>query len=161
MVFDRFRSSNVNVKMRSLQLVSAEVFGACLQRSVTVAESRAPDSCHCNTPNCPGWAFHDDDDENFFHCPVCLAINCLTCHACHQSQTCRQYQTALREAAATDADNDAAARTQGVIQVRRIRAESCNGPFGPFSARSPNHVVYHRIVKKKMFKIKFEQLYAI
>ncbi|XP_075733606.1 ranBP-type and C3HC4-type zinc finger-containing protein 1 isoform X7 [Rhipicephalus microplus] len=75
-------------------LVSPEVYEHHLSRSVKTAESQAPNSFHCKTPDCPGWCMLEDN-VNTFMCPVCGHQNCLTCRAIHEGKNCLQYQDEL------------------------------------------------------------------
>ena len=84
-----------------------------LDRSLNTAESRAANSFHCKTPNCRGWCEYEDD-VNWFRCPICAKLNCLTCKAIHEGQTCKEYQEDLR----IRAENDVAAKkTQQMLEV--------------------------------------------
>ncbi|GFO38633.1 ranbp-type and c3hc4-type Zinc finger-containing protein 1 [Plakobranchus ocellatus] len=82
-------------------LVPEELFFKFLQRGLDQAESQTENSYHCKTANCPGWCVYEDA-VNFFTCPVCEKMNCLTCKAIHQGQNCQQYQDELRIMASND-----------------------------------------------------------
>lgn len=66
-----------------------------LQRSLILAESQAPNSYHCATPNCAGWCLYEDE-VNTFYCATCQHWNCLTCRAIHEKMDCIQYQRKMK-----------------------------------------------------------------
>lgn len=76
-------------------LVSDEVYQKHLQRSLILAESQAPNSYHCATPNCAGWCLYEDE-VNMFYCATCQHWNCLTCRAIHEKMDCIQYQRKMK-----------------------------------------------------------------
>ncbi|XP_064466826.1 uncharacterized protein LOC135377970 [Ornithodoros turicata] len=75
-------------------LVPPGVYETHLTRSMKTAESQAPNSFHCKTPDCPGWCVLEDN-VNVFLCPVCKHTNCLTCRVIHEGKNCLQYQDEL------------------------------------------------------------------
>ena len=95
------------------QLLSEESFQKYLERGLRRAESSAANSFHCKTTDCRGFCFYEDNN-NFFNCPLCKRINCLTCKAIHEGIDCKQYQEDLK----TRAQNDVSARqTQETLEV--------------------------------------------
>ena len=97
-----------------MQLLNENDFQKYLFRSLVTAESKAPDSFHCQTPNCHGWCVYDDE-VNDFDCPVCNEKNCLTCKALHHPVDCKKYQNDLKRMAAND---EASRKTQEYLDVR-------------------------------------------
>ncbi|GAB1602048.1 -type and C3HC4-type zinc finger-containing 1 isoform X1 [Argonauta hians] len=92
-------------------LVSDEVFRRYLHLGIQQAESTINNSYHCKTPNCRGWCIYEDD-VNFFHCPVCQHINCLTCKAIHEGKNCKEFQDDLNRASR---QNSNAERTKAYL----------------------------------------------
>lgn len=85
-------SCDAILQFREVQsLVPEDVFEKLLWKSLKVAESTSGNSFHCCTPNCNAWCEYDDD-VNQFNCPLCRAVNCITCRTIHHPKTCKQYQ---------------------------------------------------------------------
>ncbi|XP_063951124.1 ranBP-type and C3HC4-type zinc finger-containing protein 1-like isoform X1 [Lytechinus pictus] len=106
-------------------LLSEEDFQKYLERGLRRAESSASDSFHCKTTDCRGFCFYDDD-LNFFDCPLCRKINCLTCKAIHEGINCKQYQEDLK----IRAQNDVTARqTQQALEELVQSGEAMKCPF--------------------------------
>ncbi|XP_030840630.1 ranBP-type and C3HC4-type zinc finger-containing protein 1 isoform X2 [Strongylocentrotus purpuratus] len=104
-------------------LLSEENFQKYLERGLRRAESSAANSFHCKTTDCRGFCFYEDNN-NFFNCPLCKRLNCLTCKAIHEGIDCKQYQEDLK----TRAQNDVSARqTQETLEelVRSGEAMKC------------------------------------
>ncbi|KAM6454646.1 sharpin isoform 3-T3 [Liasis olivaceus] len=105
-------------------LVAWEEYERFLERRLAVAESRAQNSYHCQTADCPGWCIYEDD-VNEFRCPICWALNCLVCKAIHEGMNCKQYQDKLQ----SQAHNDAAARkTSNMLKMLVQLGEAMHCP---------------------------------
>lgn len=65
-------------EMRSL--ITDEVYGAHLARSISQAEAVIANSFHCKAPDCVGWA-EIDEQVTQFRCPVCNKTSCVKCNA--------------------------------------------------------------------------------
>ncbi|XP_047987793.1 uncharacterized protein LOC125227504 [Leguminivora glycinivorella] len=76
-------------------LVSPEDYERWLAKGLAAAESGARNAFHCRTTDCQGWAMCDPDVARF-HCPVCDVINCVTCQAIHENETCAEYRAKQR-----------------------------------------------------------------
>ncbi|XP_063358790.1 uncharacterized protein LOC134648234 [Cydia amplana] len=72
-------------------LVSPEEYERWLAKGLSAAESGARNAFHCRTADCQGWAMCDPDVTRFL-CPVCDVINCVTCQAIHENETCEEYR---------------------------------------------------------------------
>ncbi|XP_063617503.1 E3 ubiquitin-protein ligase lubel-like [Cydia splendana] len=72
-------------------LVSPEEYERWLAKGLAAAESGARNAFHCRTADCQGWAMCDPDVKRFL-CPVCDVINCVTCQAIHENETCEEYR---------------------------------------------------------------------
>lgn len=71
-------------------LITEEVLNARNDRSVSQAEAGIPNSFHCKTPDCIGWAEIDAGVANFL-CPVCTKTTCIACKAVHEGRSCQDY----------------------------------------------------------------------
>lgn len=60
------------------QLLTEEEHQRFLEMRLSIAESRAEHSFHCQTPNCRGWCVYEDE-VNEFHCELCDETNCILC----------------------------------------------------------------------------------
>ncbi|GAB6020316.1 RanBP-type and C3HC4-type zinc finger-containing protein 1 [Chamberlinius hualienensis] len=105
-------------------LVPPDVFERYLRRSIATAESQAPNSFHCKTPDCPGWCLYADN-ANEFLCPSCGRLNCITCRVIHEGMNCRQYQDELAVRARTD---DEAKKTKEAIDQMVQKGEAMKCP---------------------------------
>lgn len=86
-------------------LLTPEEHQRFLEMRLSIAESRAEHSFHCQTPNCPGWCIYEDE-VNEFYCETCKETNCILCRAIHNDMNCKDYQDDLR----IRAENDLAAQ---------------------------------------------------
>lgn len=134
----RFTSNFINF---FYQLLSAEDFNKFLNRSLATAESQAPNSFHCKTPNCQGWCVYEDN-VNTFYCPVCTKPNCLTCKAIHEDMNCREYQDDLKRRAQND---EAAKQTQQFLEVKLW---GCLSVFFVERVREIQRITHERIGKE-------------
>uniref|UniRef100_T1JMG8 RanBP-type and C3HC4-type zinc finger-containing protein 1 n=1 Tax=Strigamia maritima TaxID=126957 RepID=T1JMG8_STRMM len=94
-------------------IVTPDIYDKHLLKSMITAENQAANSYHCQTPDCHGWCFYEDD-INQFPCPVCKHMNCLTCKAIHEGSNCKQYQDQLEYESAT---NENARKTKEVLDT--------------------------------------------
>ncbi|XP_062987327.1 sharpin [Elgaria multicarinata webbii] len=106
-------------------LVSWEEYERFLERRLSVAESRAQNSYHCQTADCLGWCIYEDD-VNEFRCPICWALNCLVCKAIHEGMNCKQYQDKLQFQAHND--DDAARETSNMLKMLVQLGEALHCP---------------------------------
>ncbi|TMS18966.1 RanBP-type and C3HC4-type zinc finger-containing protein 1 [Larimichthys crocea] len=86
-------------------LLTEEEHQRFLELRLSIAESRAEHSFHCQTANCRGWCVYEDE-VNEFHCELCDETNCILCRAIHDGMNCKDYQDDLR----VRAENDQAAQ---------------------------------------------------
>ena len=93
-VDDSYNCSSQILDREIRGLLSPEKFQAYLRKSLGAAECYIKNSFHCKSPDCYGWCEYDDG-VNEFECPVCKHVNCMTCKAIHESQTCKEYQEKL------------------------------------------------------------------
>ena len=61
-----------------MQLLTEQEHQRFLELRLSIAESRADHSFHCQTPNCRGWCVYEDE-VNEFHCELCDETNCILC----------------------------------------------------------------------------------
>ncbi|CAL9704979.1 unnamed protein product [Knipowitschia caucasica] len=95
-----------------------------LELRLSIAESRADHSFHCQTANCPGWCIYEDE-VNEFHCDICDETNCILCRAIHADMNCKDYQDDLR----IRADNDQAAqKTKQMVEDMLKNGEAMKCP---------------------------------
>lgn len=95
-----------------IQAVTDIVFEKHLSIGLTMAESLAQDTFHCQTKDCPNWCFYDGNIS--FDCPSCKKSNCISCRAIHTGKTCQAYQKYVDREAAKD---KAAEATKKMLQV--------------------------------------------
>jgi len=77
-------------------LVSDEVYDKLLKKSLSAAEMGMSNAFHCQSVNCTGWV-EIDERVATFRCFICTKSNCVPCKAIHESLTCAEYQSRLRE----------------------------------------------------------------
>ncbi|XP_028855071.1 ranBP-type and C3HC4-type zinc finger-containing protein 1 isoform X2 [Denticeps clupeoides] len=118
-------SCDVTLQDREIRsLLSEEEYHKFLEISLSIAESRAPNSYHCKTPDCAGWCIFEDE-VNEFQCQICLETNCLLCKAIHKDMNCKEYQDDLR----LRAENDLAAKqTTEMLQTLLQNGEAMHCP---------------------------------
>lgn len=105
------------------QIVGQAKYDEYKKRSLKSAEAKAANTFHCLTPNCEGFCFYDEE-HNFFDCPICRRMSCLTCKVIHEGQNCREYQDDIRIKAVND---ETARQTQEELQrlLRQGLAMNC------------------------------------
>lgn len=72
-----------------------------LDGSLREAERSAENAFHCKTLDCRGWCLYEHGEQPVrqFRCPVCEAINCISCDVIHKGRTCEEYKVSVRNAA--------------------------------------------------------------
>ncbi|XP_040889742.1 ranBP-type and C3HC4-type zinc finger-containing protein 1 [Toxotes jaculatrix] len=105
-------------------LLTEEEHQRFLELRLSIAESRAEHSFHCQTPNCRGWCVYEDE-VNEFHCELCSETNCILCRAIHKDMNCKDYQDDLR----IRAENDKAAQqTKQMLESMLQNGEAMKCP---------------------------------
>ncbi|XP_035007658.1 ranBP-type and C3HC4-type zinc finger-containing protein 1 [Hippoglossus stenolepis] len=105
-------------------LLSDEEHQRFLELRLSIAESRAEHSFHCQTPNCRGWCVYEDE-VNEFQCELCQETNCILCRAIHEGMNCKDYQDDLR----IRAENDLAAQqTKKMVESLLQNGEAMKCP---------------------------------
>ncbi|XP_060925372.1 ranBP-type and C3HC4-type zinc finger-containing protein 1 [Limanda limanda] len=105
-------------------LLSDEEHQRFLELRLSIAESRAEHSFHCQTPNCRGWCVYEDE-VNEFLCELCMETNCILCRAIHEDMNCKDYQDDLR----IRAENDLAAQqTKQMLESMLQNGEAMKCP---------------------------------
>jgi len=78
-------------------LASEEVYDKLLKKSLAAAEMGMSNAFHCQSVNCTGWAEIDNAQVLTFRCYICKKKNCIACKAIHDTLTCAEYQSKLKE----------------------------------------------------------------
>lgn len=105
-------------------LLSEEELQRFLELRLSIAESRAEHSFHCQTPNCRGWCIYEDE-VNDFYCNICQETNCIPCRAIHEGMNCKDYQDDLRIRAEND---QAAQKTKLMLDTMLKNGEAMKCP---------------------------------
>ncbi|XP_035487945.1 ranBP-type and C3HC4-type zinc finger-containing protein 1 isoform X1 [Scophthalmus maximus] len=105
-------------------LLSDEEHQRVLELRLSIAESRAEHSFHCQTPNCRGWCVYEDEVDEFV-CELCNETNCILCRAIHEGMNCRDYQDDLRIRAEND---QAAQQTKQMLESMLQNGEAMKCP---------------------------------
>lgn len=105
-------------------LLTEEELQRFLELRLSIAESRAEHSFHCQTANCPGWCIYEDE-VNEFHCDICDETNCILCRAIHKGMNCKDYQDDLRIRAEND---QAAQKTKQMLETMLKNGEAMKCP---------------------------------
>lgn len=105
-------------------LLTEEEHQRFLELRLSIAESRADHSFHCQTPNCPGWCIYEDE-VNEFRCDICKETNCILCRAIHKGMNCKDYQDDLRIRAEND---QAAQKTKQMLETMLKNGEAMKCP---------------------------------
>ncbi|XP_029357399.1 ranBP-type and C3HC4-type zinc finger-containing protein 1 isoform X2 [Echeneis naucrates] len=105
-------------------LLTEEEHQRFLELRLSIAESRAEHSFHCQTPNCRGWCIYEDE-VNEFHCALCDETNCILCRAIHKDMNCKDYQDDLRIRAEND---QAAQQTKQMLEALLQNGEAMKCP---------------------------------
>ncbi|KAL7642494.1 UNVERIFIED_CONTAM: hypothetical protein RMT77_007055 [Armadillidium vulgare] len=93
---DKNYSCQFSLQEREIKdLLSEEDYKKHLDRSIKEAAGSMRNVFYCKTPDCKGFCQYEDSVNNF-NCDVCRKINCLTCQAQHEKQSCKQYQDELQ-----------------------------------------------------------------
>ena len=85
-------SVNLWVLYLTLQLVDASIHDAYLRRSIRENEHQSEKAFHYRTPDCEYWLELVDSPPCKMICPLCAAVNCLSCKAIHLEESCDEYQ---------------------------------------------------------------------
>ncbi|XP_019952384.1 ranBP-type and C3HC4-type zinc finger-containing protein 1 [Paralichthys olivaceus] len=105
-------------------LLSDEEHQRFLEMRLSIAESCAEHSFHCQTPNCRGWCVYEDE-VNEFQCELCQETNCILCRAIHKGMNCKDYQDDLRIRAEND---QAAQQTKQMLESLLQNGEAMKCP---------------------------------
>lgn len=105
-------------------LLTEEELQRFLELRLSIAESRAEHSFHCQTANCRGWCIYEDE-VNEFHCDICGETNCILCRAIHKGMNCKDYQDDLRIRAQND---QAAQKTRQMLETMLANGEAMKCP---------------------------------
>lgn len=72
--------------------ITNEDYIRLLGKSLELAEISSKQSFHCQRPNCIGWVEIVGNNLRSFRCPICMALNCVTCKALHEGMACVVYR---------------------------------------------------------------------
>ncbi|CAF0737046.1 unnamed protein product [Brachionus calyciflorus] len=76
-------------------LITSEDYTKYEMKSLRISEASMLNTFHCKTLDCIGFCI-SEDNLNFFYCPVCDKVNCLSCNVIHMGKTCKEYQDDIK-----------------------------------------------------------------
>lgn len=93
---DEHGSCEFHIQEREIRaLVTEETLEKHLEKSFKRAATSLDNVFHCKTPDCAGFIQHAEDSRAFL-CPVCNAVNCISCKVIHDGKTCHEYMLTFK-----------------------------------------------------------------
>lgn len=105
-------------------LLTVKQYKVYEKKCLEAAEGGFESSIHCLKPKCTGWVVIQGY-KDFFKCPVCSSVNCLSCKAIHQGKPCSTYQAERKQS--DDKDLSVKAKLMALDANRKTRCPKCCG----------------------------------